>query len=338
MTKRFGNKLGSYAAKFSALAVVAVVATMGAPKASAEDFKLISGWPQNFPFTEEVIPRFVEIVKQEAGGEVSITVSGPDTVPSFEQLQPTQAGVFDMVYTHGAYHSGTTGIGLAIDAVINDPVRRRTEGIFDFIDQHYQKQGMKLIALPSIGTKGFGFYLREPVTGVPGLEGRKLRGTLTYHPLIKQLGGVPVNLPPGDIYTGLQRGTVDGAAWALVGAEAYKWDEVIKYIAKPTFGQLSLMILMNLDRWNDLSPKMQGAITEAGRLIEIESIAVFDKMQVDEEISLQSKGMELTEFKPEEASRFEQMFSDGVWSVAAQASKEDAEKMRELAKSKGMTD
>jgi len=338
MTNRFGIKFGQLAAKFSAMAVVAAAVTIAPPEASAEEFKLISGWPQNFPFTEEVIPRFIEIVKQEAGGDVSVTVSGPDTVPSFEQLQPVQAGVFDMLYTHGAYHSGTTGIGLAIDAVVNDPVRRRTEGIFEFMDKHYQQQGMKLIALPSTGTKGFGFYLRDPITGTPGLEGRKLRGTVTYHPLIKALGGVPVNLPPGDIYTGLQRGTVDGAAWALVGAEAYKWDEVIDYIAKPTFGQLSLMILMNLDRWNELSPKMQAAITEAGRLIEIEAIAVFDKMQVDEELSLQKKGMKITEFKQEEAARFEQTFSNGVWSVAGTASKSEAEQMRALAKSKGMTD
>jgi hypothetical protein len=37
------------------------------------------------------------------------------------------------------------------------------------------------------------------------------------------------------------------------------------------------------------------------------------------------------------AARFEQMFSDGVWSVAAKASKTDTEKMRALAKSKGMS-
>jgi TRAP-type C4-dicarboxylate transport system substrate-binding protein len=338
MTKYFGIKFGHSATKFSAMVAVAIACAFGAGQASAEKFKLVTGWPQNFPFYEEVGPRFIELVKKQAGTEITITVSGPDTVPSFEQLQPVQAGVFDMLYTHGAYHSGTSGIGLAVDAVVNDPVRRRTEGIFDFVDKHYQAKGLKLIALPSLGTKGFGLYLREPITGVPGLKGRKLRGTVSYHPMIKALGGVPVNLPPGDIYTGLQRGTVDGAAWALVGAEAYKWDEVIKYIAKPTFGQLSLMILMNLDRWNSLPPKMKAAITEAGRLIEIESIGVFDKLQVAEEISLLKKGMMITEFKPEEASRFDKMFSDGVWTVAAQASKVDAEKLRALAKSKGMGD
>ena len=338
MTKYFGIKFSRCATKLSAMAAVAIACAFGAGQASAEKFKLVTGWPQNFPFYEEVGPRFIELVKKQSGTDITITVSGPDTVPSFEQLQPVQAGVFDMLYTHGAYHSGTTGIGLAVDAILNDPVRRRSEGIFDFVDKHYQSKGLKLIALPSLGTKGFGLYLREPITGVPGLKGRKIRGTVSYHPMIKALGGVPVNLPPGDIYTGLQRGTVDGAAWALVGAEAYKWDEVIKHIAKPTFGQLSLMILMNLDRWNSLPPKMKAAITEAGRLIEIESISVFDKLQVSEEISLRKKGMMITEFKPEDASRFEKMFSDGVWTVAAQASKVDSEKLRALAKAKGMSD
>jgi len=337
MTKRFGANWGFNASKYTAVVAVVAASLLGMNKATAEDFTLISGWPQNFPFYEEVGPRFIELVKQESGKDITITVSGPDTVASFEQLQPVQAGVFDMLYTHGAYHSGTSGIGLAIDAVENDPVRRRTEGIFDFMDKHYNAKGIKLLAMPSIGTKGFGFYLREPITGKPGLEGRKIRGTVTYHPLINQLGGAPVNLPPGDIYTGLQRGTVDGAAWALVGAENYKWYEVIDYIAKPTFGQLSLLIMMNLDRWNSLSPDMQSALTEAGRLIEVESIAVFDKMQVDEELALQEKGMKITEFKSAEAQRFEQMFSEGVWSVAAKASKADTEKMRALAKSKGMT-
>lgn len=337
MTKRFGINLGLSAIKYSAVLAVTAASLFGVTKASAENFTLISGWPQNFPFYEEVGPRFIELVNKESGKPITVTVSGPDTVPSFEQLQPVQAGVFDMLYTHGAYHSGTSGIGLAVDAVENDPVRRRTEGIFDFMDAHYKTKGIKLLAMPSIGTKGFGFYLKEPITAEKGLQGRKIRGTVTYHPLIQQLGGAPVNLPPGDIYTGLQRGTVDGAAWALVGAENYKWYEVINYIAKPTFGQLSLLIMMNLDRWNSLAPNMQAALTEAGRLIELESIAVFDKMQVDEELSLQTKGMKITEFKPAEAARFEQMFSDGVWSVAAKASKTDTEKMRALAKSKGMS-
>ena len=65
---------------------------------------------------------------------------------------------------------------------------------------------------------------------------------------------------------------------------------------------------------------------------------MFDKLQVSEEISLRKKGMMITEFKPEDASRFEKMFSDGVWTVAAQASKVDSEKLRALAKAKGMSD
>lgn len=334
MTKRFVINLG----RLSAALTVAVATTFASTAAMAERFTLLSGWPTNFSFYAEIGPRFEAIAQKQLGGNLKIMANGPDTVPSFEQLQPVQAGVFDMLFTHGAYHSGTTGIGLAIDAVANDPVLRRTSGLFEFMDQHYQTKGLKLLAIPSIGTKGFGYYLRDPIKAEPGLEGRRIRGTVTYHPMINQLGGAPVNLPPAEIYTGLQRGTVDGAAWALVGASDYKWYEVANYMAQPTFGQLSMLILMNLDRWKALPPNVQKALSEAGRLVEIESIAAFDQMQVKEVEVLQSKGMKFTKFLPNEAVKFDRMFADGVWQVAAGASKADSEKMREMARKANMTD
>lgn len=324
--------------RFSAAVVLAASTTFASAVAvAAERFTLISGWPTNFVFYDVIGNTFIDLAKKELGGPIEIVTSGPDTVSAFEQLEPVQAGVFDMLFTHGAYHSGTTGVGIGVDAVINDPVRRRTEGIFEFMDKEYQTKGLKLLGMPSVGTKGFTFYLRDPVTGEPGLKGKRIRGTVTYHPLIKQLGGSPVNLTPADIYTGLQRGTVDGAAWALVGASDYKWYEVVNYIAQPSFGQLSLLILMNLDRWNALPKNVQDALSEAGRLVEIEAIAKFDKLQVEEVLTLQKNGMKFTEFLPNEASRFEQMFNEGVWDVAGNVNRKVADEMRALARSKGMT-
>ncbi len=335
MTTRFGINLG----RFTAAATVAVATAFASTAAMAERFTLLSGWPTNFSFYAEIGPRFEALAQQQLGNAtLQIAANGPDVVPSFEQLEPVQAGVFDMLFTHGAYHSGTTGIGIAIDAVENDPERRRSSGIFEYMDKHYQTKGLKLLSIPSIGTKGFGYYLRDPITSEPALQGRRIRGTVTYHPMMRWLGASPVNLAPADIYTGLQRGTVDGAAWALVGASDYKWYEVVNYMARPTFGQLSMLILMNLDRWNSLSPEIQNALSEAGRLVEIEAIAAFDEMQVKEVEVLQSKGMKFTEFGPNEAPNVDAKFAEGVWEVATNASKAEAEEMREMARKAGMSE
>ncbi len=336
MKKIFDKKIGPPMKLFSA-GLLAVSTMLAAPMAKGAELALLSSFAQNFPFYEQVGPRFTELLKEQTGGDLTIVFNGPDTVPAFEQIAPVQAGVFDLLFTHPAYHSGTSGVGLAIDAIENDPVKRRSEGIFDFIDKHYQSKGLKLIAMPSIGTKGFTFYLSKPIDGEPGLKGQKIRGTTPYHPMIKELGGAPVNLPPPDIYTSIQRGTIDGAAFALVGAESLKWYEVAKYVSAPTFGQVSVMILMNLEKWNSLPKTTQDAMTEAGKKVEIAAIDVFDKMATEELENLKAKGMQISEFKPAEANRLEEMWSEGVWAVAEVTSKQESHQFREFAKSKGMT-
>jgi TRAP-type C4-dicarboxylate transport system substrate-binding protein len=303
----------------------------------AEQLSMISSYPSNFSWYRDVGPRFIELVKEKSNGDTQIDVMGPDVVPAFEQLQPVQAGAFDLLFTHSAYHSGTTAIGLSLDAISPDPVQRRENGIIQYIDEHYQKLGLKFLAAPTLGTKGFRFYLRDPITGEPGLEGRRIRGTVSYQSMIENLGGATVNMPVTDIYTSLQRGVIDGAAWGLTGASDLQWHEVIDYMTAPEFGQVSVTIFMNLDRWNSLSPESQNALTEAAKQIEVESIAHFDELQKAETQFLKEHDVKVTEFSKADAAAHERLWSEGVWKVAEEQSGADASQFRALAKSFDMT-
>src|SRR6056297_3868224 len=114
--------------------------------AQAQDLRAINAFPESFVFSPEIAQPFAELVAEESDGAVSISFTGPDAVPPLEQFEPTQAGVFNILFTHPAYHAGTTPVGLAIDAIAADPAARREAGILDFMDRHYQEsQGMKLI-------------------------------------------------------------------------------------------------------------------------------------------------------------------------------------------------
>ena len=184
-----------------ALAVAGTAGTGFSSEVEAQQLNMLAGYPSNFAWYREIGPKFIEMVAEYSDGSVQINVQGPDVVPAFEQLQPVQAGAFDLLFTHAAYHSGTTAIGLSLDAIDVDPIKRREEGLIDYIDEHYQELGLKLISAPSTGTKGFRFYLREPIAGEPGLEGRRIRGTVSYQSMIEELGGAVVNMPVTDIYT-----------------------------------------------------------------------------------------------------------------------------------------
>lgn len=334
------EKLGMFKFRkwITCLGVVAASLASTVPVAAqAQQLSMLSGFAPTFAWYREIGPRFIELLKEESKGSITIRFNGPDTVPTFEQFQPVQAGVFDLLFTHPAYHSGTTSVGLAIDAIDVDPAKRRSVGIIDYIDKHYQSKGMKLISAPSTGTKGFRFYMRDAITGDSALKGKKVRGTVSYHPMIRALGGVPVNMPPADMYTALQRGTIDAAAWGLTGATDLKLFEVAKFMSDPVFGQVGVMIFMNLNRWNRLSPAAQEALLAAGRKLEVESQIHFDKLQAEEFKQMTAQGVKVTPFSAADAKRHETLWAEGVWEVAEGASGAEAKKLRELAKSNGMT-
>ena len=121
-------------------------------------------------------------LRQEASrpstkGSIKFIISGPETVPPFEQLQPVSTGVFQMLFTHAVYHYGTTGIAMGLDAVRGDLEARRKSGMLEAIDKSYQKLGLKLVAAAISATRGYHIVLRAPVSPAGDLQGRKVRGT-----------------------------------------------------------------------------------------------------------------------------------------------------------------
>jgi TRAP-type C4-dicarboxylate transport system substrate-binding protein len=317
---------------------LAALAALGfAASAEAAELRMISGFPEGFVFTREIAEPFMAEVAQATDGAVTVSLAGPDVVPTFEQVEPVQAGVFDLLFTHPAYHAGITGLGLVIDAIDADPAARRETGIIDTLDAHYAQLGLKLLAAPPTGSDGFHYVMKAPIDGEPAFDGLKIRGTVSYNPMIEALGGAPVVLGDGEVYTALQTGVVDGAAWGLTGVKDFKWHEVAGYMTRPVFGQVGVMILMNLDAFEGLPADQQAALLEVGRAIEAASVARFDALAAEEFAALKDLGMAETRFSDAEAATLDALWADGVWQVAIGAAGADAEALRAQAREAGLT-
>ena len=224
--------------RFYMLAVIGTVA-LGAPLASSQaaNLKLLTSWNRdNWP-TYAVLEQYVKNVDAIGAGSVKISLTGKEVVPPFEQLQPVSAGVFDMLFSHGVYHAGSKGIALVADAIDADIDKRRSSGVWGFIDSYYQKNNdLKLVALIASSSQGYHIFLKKPLSANNDLKGRKIRGTQSYHGVLRLLGASPVVLPGGQIYSALEKGVVDGAAWPAAGMLSMKHFEVAKYRIRPTFG------------------------------------------------------------------------------------------------------
>lgn len=319
-----------YAAALGGALVFAPVAT------HAETLTLLSSWDRTYTAVPVFVDAFIARVAELSGGDITITMVGPETVPPFEQLQPVSAGLFDMLFTHGAYHLGETAMAFGLDAVVDDPARRRASGIYDVVNEHYATHGVQLLGAFSAAS-GYHIMLRQPLDGITGLSGLRIRASGTYHDFITTLGGSVVTLPASEIYSALERGVVDGAAWPVFGAMDYRWYEVADYMTRPMFGINNHTLFINHDRWDGLTETQREILTRAAAEIEIEGRERFAELWEQENQAMIDAGLAITEFDPETAARVEGVFAQGVWRQVENRAGADGVRMRALAVEQGMT-
>ena len=165
-----------------------------------------------------------------------------------------------------------------MDAVRGDLEARRKSGMVEAMDKHYQKLGLKVVAVAISATKGYHMVLRAPVGPSGDLQGRKIRGTPSYHTVIGMLGASPVVLPGGEVYAALEKGVVDGAAWPASGVLGMRWYEVAKHMLRPSFGLSHYLFLMNLNAWNRLTDAERNILLAEGRKAEETWFKEYDRM------------------------------------------------------------
>lgn len=319
-----------------AVLAVTLLAVSAAGGALAADFRWLSSWDDNYPAIPNLALPFIKGIETASKGSIKITRSGPEAVPAFEQLQPAGSGAFQFLFTHGAYHYGTTPVLAAIEAIGGTSESRIASGIFDIVDRHYQKLGLKLIAIPMGPDGGYGIILRQAPTPAGDLQGRKIRGTATYNAVFRMLGASPVLLPPGEIYTSLDKGVVDGAAWPVLGPLNYRWYEVAKYMLRPGFGFTTQPIFMNLASWNRLSDAEKKIISDEGRKAEASWPKQSAAMMIEEEKALLGKGMQIVQMGDAQKAKLKDVWAEGLWEMTAQKAPKEIAELRAFAKSKGL--
>lgn len=102
----------------------------------------------------------------------------------------------------------------------------------------------------------------KQVKTLEDLKGMKIVMDSAVHvKMTEYLGGVPVFLPEGEIFTALEKGLVEGRWRDLHGVVVWKENEITKYrTTNLAIGANHGMSIMNLDAWNALPPDVQKVI------------------------------------------------------------------------------
>ncbi len=178
-----------------------------------------------------------------------------------------------------------------------------------------------------------------PVKKFEDFAGKKMRAGGPQALFHQAVGGSPVSLNAGDIYTAIKLGTIDGVYWDAGGMDDMAYQEVIKYATLPGWCPAQHQeIFINLDKWNALTQWQRDRINEIFKETYFETSRLHaDGVEESLQILIDSGG-EVNTLSDEEVARIREKAMNVVWPQVAEKSKgcaEGVKKWREFMKDKG---
>jgi TRAP-type mannitol/chloroaromatic compound transport system substrate-binding protein len=202
--------------------IAGVLAAGVAPAVHAQAtirWRLASSFPKALDTIFGAADTFSNAIKKMSGGkfEVSVHAAG-ELMPAFGVVDGVQQGSIEMCHTAPYYFFGkdeTFALGCAIPFGLNS--RQMTAWMYEgngmkLMREFYAKYNMISFPGGNTGTQMGGWYRKEIKT-LADIKGLKMRIGGFGGKVLERIGGVPQNIPGGEIYAALEKGTIDSAEW-----------------------------------------------------------------------------------------------------------------------------
>jgi TRAP-type C4-dicarboxylate transport system substrate-binding protein len=256
----------------------AFVAASGAPALAQEiRLKAMNSFPGGFP-EDASFKGYLDKLKEGSKGRIQIEfVGGPEVTPRPQQGAALKNGIVDILFSAPSMAAGIFPESIALSGSSLSPPERRANGGHELLDRIHQKRmNAKYLVTPDAAIPLYIFLTKEPKRTPDGgidFKGMKIRSSEQYIPFFRALGITPVVIGPNEIYTALERGTVDGIGWSATGVVEGGWTRFLKYWVEPPMYWTSTSVTMNLDKFNALPADLKTFIEETSLAYEKESYA-----------------------------------------------------------------
>ncbi|MEN8198221.1 MAG: TRAP transporter substrate-binding protein DctP, partial [Pseudomonadota bacterium] len=205
---------------------------------------------------------WVKEVNAAGKGLVQIKIKASGSMSPFTMGNAVKTGVVDMANLPPTFYQNLLPVGDALKLSTKPPRERRKNGAWALMNKlHNEKVNAWYLTTWGYGVR-FHLYLRDKKIAKPDLKGLKLRITPVYRAFFKSLGADLIQTKPADVYTALERGTIDGYGWPVWDIKSFGWDKVTKFRVDPGFYNTAIAIIVNLDKWKALSNKQRDFLTK----------------------------------------------------------------------------
>ncbi|WP_294928785.1 C4-dicarboxylate TRAP transporter substrate-binding protein [uncultured Paracoccus sp.] len=252
------------------LSAVSLLAFATAPQAA--DY-LASTWLEpGHILTKDAYVPYLEDIAEATGGEVSF-----ELYTSSSLLPPTTtlSGVGDGVAQLGLVAASYTPSELPLSGMINDLAFTATDPMATALafteiamtNPRFQEEYTQhnTVVLGAYSTPVYLFACMMDIVSTDDIRGKKIRTAGTaQNEWIISLGAVPVSVPSPDIYSGLERGSIDCTLGDATNLEnGPKFGEVTRSLTMLDQGtSLGVTYVFNQDFWTDIGPEARRQILD----------------------------------------------------------------------------
>jgi TRAP-type mannitol/chloroaromatic compound transport system substrate-binding protein len=182
-------------------------------------WRLASSFPKSLDTIFGAAEVFSKKVSDMTGGKFQIsTHAGGELMPALGVVDGVQAGTVECAHTAPYYFFGkddTFALGCAIPFGLNS--RQMTAWMYEgnglkLMRELYAKYNMTSFPMGNTGAQ-MGGWFRKEIKSVADMKGLKFRVGGFAGRVCERLGAVSQNIPGGEIYQALEKGTIDAAEW-----------------------------------------------------------------------------------------------------------------------------
>ena len=268
--------------------IAGVLAAGVAPAVHAQAtvrWRLASSFPKSLDTIYGGAETFARHVKAVSGGKFEISVhAAGELMPAFGVVDGVQQGSIEAAHTAPYYFFGkddTFAIGGAIPFGLNS--RQMSAWTFEgnglkLMREFYAKYNIISFPCGNTGAQMGGWYRKE-IKSLADMKGLKFRVGGFAGKVIERLGGVPQNIPGGEIYQALEKGTIDAAEW--VGPyddQKLGFSKVAPNYYYPGWweGGLQLDLYINQKAYDALTPEFKAIVEVASAAAHVDMQAKYD--------------------------------------------------------------
>jgi len=181
--------------------------------------KLAETWGPNFPIFGDASKNMAAMAEKMSNGRLKIVIHSSNKHKSpFGVFDMVKSGQYDMGHSASYYWKGKVPATMYFTTMPFGMIASEQYAWFyygggmELMNELYGQYN--LMSFPGGNTSNqMGGWFQKEIKTVDDLKGLKMRIPGFAGEVIAKLGAKPTNIPPGELYTALERGTIDALEW-----------------------------------------------------------------------------------------------------------------------------